>query len=153
MPRKSAASRTTPVAVRYSAPHLAPPAELSPAERAEWTRAVNSLPAAFFGREQTALLVRFVRHTTRAEALDALLASCDPAADLERFAKLSRLAAEESRIALSLARSLRLTVQSRSHPVSAARAAAGGSERTPEDDEAAILRLVAQAKERRHGTQ
>jgi hypothetical protein len=116
MPRKSHAERMVKMAVTPNPivePRLPVPAELSPAERGLWAQVTSALPANFLKREQGELLVRYVRHATRARELDALAAACDPEVDLDRLAKLVQLAGSESRTALAFARSLRITNQAR----------------------------------------
>ena len=83
------------------------------------------------------MLLRYCRHTARAGMLDALLGKADPAADLLAFTRLAAAAREETRLALGLARSLRLTVQARVHPATAGRAAAAAA---PVQSVDAILR-------------
>jgi hypothetical protein len=131
MPRRSQAALAVAPLVSASIrePRIAAPAGLNEAERAAWAAIVNRLPATWFAKEQTGLVVAHVRHLVRADALAALLAGVDPVADWDRYAKVSRLALEETRAVFSTGRALRLTPQARTHPTTAAhRAAAAGAQ-------------------------
>ena len=112
-------------------PRLAAPCALTPAESDVWQRTVSSLPPEWLKADQGPVLERYVKHVVRAQALEALIAAADPAFDLDRYAKLVTLAGAETSRILSLARSLRLTVQSRLHAVTAGSRAA--AERTQPD--------------------
>ena len=125
MPRQSRAARSIPPPIGRSTPLLAAPTDLSPTERAEWRRAVDAMPAGFFGQEATPMIARYVRHLRRAAELDALLGHTDPGGDLMRYTRIAAAAREESRLALTLGRALRLTPASRTPAVTAARAVAG----------------------------
>jgi hypothetical protein len=107
------------------APSLAVPSHLTAAEGEVWRATVSALPAGWLAREMGPLLERFCCHTVRARCIEALLVQTDPMADLQDYAKLSRLAGEESGRILALGRALRLTVQSRVHPATAGTRAAG----------------------------
>lgn len=121
MPRKSAAALAmAPLTPRHVTPRLAVPAMLANAEGDVWRATVGALPAQWFGIEQAPLLERYCRHVVRSRCLETLLRDSDPAADLDRYTKLARLVGEESGRILALARSLRLTVQSRTHATTAA---------------------------------
>jgi hypothetical protein len=124
MPRRSTASLIIAAPIKAPAPRLPVPATLTDAERSVWQETVAALPASWFGAEQGALLERYCRHVVRARCLEALLRDVDPAGDLDRYARLARLAGEESGRILALARSLRLTLLARTHAVTAANAAA-----------------------------
>ena len=132
---------------------LAAPSTLTPAESDVWQRTVSCLPPEWLKADQGPVLERYVKHVVRAQALEALIAAADPVVDLDRYAKLVTLAGAETSRILSLARSLRLTVQSRLHPVTAgSRAASAMPARTPDDDRAAVLACVADARARKGGS-
>jgi hypothetical protein len=111
--------------IRALPPALVPPATLTPAESEAWRQTVSALPAGWLSREQGPLLERYVKHLLRAQCLEQLIAATDPTIDLDVFSKLSRLAGEESGRILALARSMRITVQSRIQPATAGNRAAG----------------------------
>jgi transposase InsO family protein len=56
---------------------------------------VDALPSSWFAAEHSALLVSYCNHVTRAAQIEAG-ANLDPLADLNKFVKLSKLAAGES---------------------------------------------------------
>ena len=126
MPRRSLAALTTrPVATRTLPSRLRVPSGLSPTEREVWAAITAGLPGDWF-QWQGDLLERYSRHVARARTLEALIAATDPASDLDRFRKLAQLVGDETRTILALARSMRLTAQSRQNPTTAYRRAAGG---------------------------
>ena len=108
-----------------------------------WRLTVAALPGEWFRSDQAPLLDRYARHVARAGVLEAMLAATDPVADLVRYGKLSALSGQETGRILALARSLRITNQSRIHPVTAGnRAASAVPARTPDDDARAVAELV-----------
>lgn len=112
--RKSEASlAVVPAPIRHEAPRLAAPCGLTAAELAVWRLTVSALPSGHFSAEQAPLLERFCIHTVRARSLDALLATLDAVADLDRYDKLARLVSQETGRMFAAGRALRLTNQSR----------------------------------------
>jgi len=57
---------------------------------------VDALPSSWFAAEHSAVLVSYCNYVTRAAQIEAALANLDPLADLNKFDKLSKLAAGES---------------------------------------------------------
>ena len=125
MARKSFAALATPTPIPYRKPHLAPPCGLSPAASGIWRQIVVELPPNYFGSDTGLLLERYCTHIARCRRIETLIAEAEGAAelDLAQFERLSQMARAESAAAASLARALRLTIQSR-HPVTTARQAA-----------------------------
>ena len=125
MARKSFAALATPTPIPYRKPHLAAPSGLKPAESDVWRQVVTALPPNYFGSDTGPLLERFCIHIARCRRFETLIAEAEaaPALDLDLFDRLAKAARAESAAAASLARALRLTIQSR-HPVTTARQAA-----------------------------
>ena len=125
MARKSFAALATPTPIPYGKPRLAAPCGLSPAASGIWRQIVTELPPNFFGSDTGLLLERYCTHLARCRRIETLIAEAEGAAelDLAQFERLSQMARSESAAAASLARALRLTIQSR-HPVTTARQAA-----------------------------
>jgi hypothetical protein len=90
---------------------LPPPATLTPAQAEVWRSVVSGLPGDWFSTEHTALLAQYCRHTARADAIEARLAEL--AVDDPDFGRLAKLAVGETAKIAMLARSMRLTQQSR----------------------------------------
>ena len=126
MPRLSSAARATPAPIRHLPPHLEAPKGLRAAERDVWRRTVGALPADWFKAEGVPILTTFCRLTVQSDRLANLIAACD-ASDLDRYSRLLRLAGELSGRILALARSMRLTQQSRLHVETAGRRAASAA--------------------------
>ena len=129
MPRKSTnAMSVAPVLDASKARERPPPAEgLSESEKAVWRRVAAAMPAAWFGREHLDLLARYCQHTARADKFNRMASQFEPAdigeqIDLEDLDRVSRMADRESRAALALARSMRITHQAQQDPKTAARA-------------------------------
>lgn len=113
--RKSAASLSV-VSTVTTLQRLAPPAELTDAQRQIWLATVNSKPAEWFGEEHLPILREYVRHIVTAEVLTQQIDEFDPAwmADddgLKRYDKLTGMRAREAGVINTLARSMRLTQQ------------------------------------------
>lgn len=113
--RKSAASLSVVGSVT-TLQRLAPPAELTDAQRQIWLATVNSKPAEWFGEEHLPILREYVRHVVTAEFLTKQIEEFDPAwmADdegLKRYDKLTGMRAREAGVINTLARSMRLTQQ------------------------------------------
>ena len=126
-PRSSAELAVVPPIVAER-PRLPGPATLTDAEREVWRESVGAMPSAWFPPETAPLLERYCRHVVRSRCLEALLCDVDPMTDLDRYGKLSRLAGEETGRILAVARSLRLTTQSR---IAAATAGSRAGQRRP----------------------
>lgn len=99
------------------ATRLAPPASLSPAQKAVWLTVVNSKPADWFGDEHGPLLAQYCRHKVQADIVAQQLENFDPAwlADddgLKRYNRLLAMNERESRAMTALLRTMRLTQQS-----------------------------------------
>jgi hypothetical protein len=92
-----------------------------------WRDVVDSLPADhWLGRESHEILAAYCRHTIRQRLLSAELAKAPADAfrtktGFGHYDKLAGACERETRIALALARSLRLTPQSRVRPEVAGR--------------------------------
>ena len=105
-----------------------PPSDLTPEQKALWHEITARMPPDWFDAPSQPLLAAYVRHVCRARHLaraldDAPHDALHDDAKLAHFDKLSRAAERETRAALTLARSLRLTQQSRYDPRAAHRAA------------------------------
>jgi len=125
MPRKSFAALAAPTPIPYAKPRLAAPCGLNPAASGIWRQIVTELPPGYFGSDTGLLLERLCIHLDRCRRFEALIAEAEaaPELDLDLFDRLAKAARAESAAAASLARALRLTIQSR-HPVTAGRQAA-----------------------------
>lgn len=135
MPRKSAAALSVAPAPVSRPARPKPHDSLTDAERAVWERVVSSVPAGYITPAQDGILADMCRHEVRAADLaDAINRfSLNPADydSVKALDKLTAMAAREGAAALSCARSLRLTNQSRIHPETAGRA---DHKRTPDID-------------------
>lgn len=114
--RKSAAS----LAVVGATPihRVAPPEGLGTEQKAVFLSVVNSMPADWFGAEHLPLLVAYCRHVVTANVVAREIEAFQPewmATDegLERYEKLMKMAQRESASINGLARSMRLTHQSK----------------------------------------
>jgi len=104
----------TPLAVDK---RLAPPSNLTPAQKSEWVSIINSMPADWFGPENAASLLQYCRHRVQADTLSKKIENFDPAwlddeDGLRRYDKLSAMFERETRALNALMRSMRLTQQS-----------------------------------------
>lgn len=106
-----------------SVPRLAAPAHLSRSLRGIWYAVTSALPAEWFGPEQAPLLERYCYHVERSRQMEAILARSNPLKNATVFCRLARAAAAETRTVATLARSMRLTQQSRMRAETAARSA------------------------------
>ena len=140
MPRRSAASLTTlrPSFDRPEPARLAIPGDLSPAERGEWCRVVDTLPGDYFEPAQAALLRQYVNLAVQGDRLRAALADLDPAQDVKQYAALTRLLVSVTTSTRNHATALRITTQARTR----AEQAADLAERRPIDVTRAIERLT-----------
>ena len=124
-PPSTASLAIVTVPIRSVEAPLSVPASLTAPEAAVWRQTIAALPRAWLRGEQGPILERYCKHVVRAQCLETLIAATNPASDLDVFAKLMRLAGEETARILALSRSMRLTSQSRIHPVTAGARAAG----------------------------
>ena len=136
--RKSAEAKVAPKPVALSTKRPAPPSSLTADQAEVWQKVVSCYPADYFRPSERDLLVAYCRHTVEAGRLSRLVDSVpDDAvkADLDTFTKLLAARDREVRAATALARSMRITHQSRVHKDSAARAV----ERAESEDAGSVL--------------
>lgn len=115
--RKSAAALAV-VVTPLQAMRPPPPAELTEEQGEEWRSVVSRMPADWFTREHFAMLSSYCRHVCRERSLSKLIDEfqmewCRKAGGSERLDKLLAMAERETRSVLALARSMRLTHQSK----------------------------------------
>ena len=113
----------------------APPAHLTPEQAAVWAATVRTEDAAQFATAATSqMLEEYCRRVVLCQQLSALIADQPPSALLgdegAAFDRLLRAREREARAVVALARSLRVTNQSRITPG----AAGSGDGLPPEDD-------------------
>lgn len=116
--RKSVAEQVTAVVVGFPQ-RPAPPAELTAEQAKVWKRIVASRSPDYFPAETHALLKQYCRAVTAAETIARLISEAD-ISDLKEYDRLLRMAERQSKQITALARSMRLTHQSRYTPHSAA---------------------------------
>lgn len=128
--RKSAAS----LAVVTSLPgqRHEPPGELTDDQAAIWRSVVATKPTDWFGEDTHPLLSAYCRHIVAAQVLAEAIDTFNPAwlADeegLKRYDRLLAMRERETRATTALARSMRLTQQSRYDHKTANTAANGSS--------------------------
>ena len=95
-----------------------PPDDLTEEQASEWRAVVSRMPGDWFCREHFALLASYCRHVCRERALAKIIdefqmAWCKKAGGAEKLNLLSGMAARETRTVMALARSMRLTHQSK----------------------------------------
>lgn len=92
-----------------------PPAELNGQERDVWNATVNAHPGGWIARDSFPILIQYCRHTVRALRIAQLIQQEEDEDDFnpDRWAKLLDLQNRETKTILALARSMRLTHQSR----------------------------------------
>ena len=95
-----------------------PPAELVDEEQAVWDQVVNAHSGDWISKDQTPLLVQYYRHVVSARRVSQLIHSIEGAEDFDMSEYFAALAAQdrESRTLSALARSMRITNQSRYIP-------------------------------------
>lgn len=96
---------------------LAPPADLTAAQKGVWVSLVNARPADWFGDEHIGMLAQYCRHKVQADLIAQQIEQFDPAwlvddDGLKRFDKLGAMLERETRCMNALLRSMRLTQQS-----------------------------------------
>lgn len=98
---------------------------MTAAERPIWNRVSGAMPSGWFKREQIDLLRAFCQHAARSDKFNRM-ASAFEAGDVGEQIELadrdriSKMADRESRAALALARSMRITHQAQIRPETAA---------------------------------
>lgn len=118
--KPSAASlQVAPVAVLQPGRPAAPD-DLSDRERALWRSVTGAMPPDYFRLEHRPQLRDYVRHLARGERFDRLIADADDRLIVE-LDRLCRMRERETRAALALARSLRLTMTAQIRPETAGR--------------------------------
>lgn len=124
--RVSAEAKTTPVVVRGDFNRKAePPDDLTDAQKKIWRETVASEASDTFGTAATkAILKDYCRHRAEAERLSEAIDTFKTewlknSEGIKRYSQLTRTRAEETRAATNMARSLRLTNQSRYNPSTA----------------------------------
>jgi hypothetical protein len=112
-------------------PRAAPPSELSAFETEVWIAVTNTKPADWFQADSVAMLRAYCRHVYQAHKIDQQMDEIigRPFADKEghsavgaQFDALTRMRERETRAIMALARSMRLTQQSRVEAKTAATA-------------------------------
>lgn len=125
--RKSRFTRAAPTAA--PARPVAVPEGMPDDAAAIWRRVAIALPGGWFGPEHLDMLAAYCLHAAAASRFQLELA--DMAVDtscpdsIMAANRLSGMAERESRAALAMARSMRITHQSQTRPEDAARATAG----------------------------
>ena len=123
--RKSSAElAVVPVALAVRRPP--PPGDLTERQAQVWRDTVATMPAGWFNRSHTPLLVSYCRHVCRAADLEKVLReTMAPGSDatVDDADRLLKMAERETRAITACARSLRLTIQSQMHARTAGRAA------------------------------
>lgn len=114
--KKSVASLAVASAVGIDR-RIAPPAELTAAQKAVWVCLVNARPADWFGDEHLGMLAQYCRHKVQSDLIAQQIEKFNTSwlADeegLKRFDKLGAMLERETRAMNSLMRSMRLTQQS-----------------------------------------
>jgi hypothetical protein len=90
----------------------APPRELTKAEADQWRAIVSRMPSSWFSVENLPLLSDYCRRICRARVIAEQIDACE-LDNLKRYAALQKMAHLETNAMIALARSLRLTLQSR----------------------------------------
>jgi hypothetical protein len=111
MPRKSAASLAIIPMGLPQRPE--PPAHLTKAQATLWQKIVGQMPTDWLIAGSAPLLTAYVRHVATADLLARAINATDPDTDLPRYAKLTEMAARESKALCSLSTKLRLAPSNR----------------------------------------
>jgi hypothetical protein len=141
-PADESAAELSVVAIDVHQYRPEPPPELVGRAAQIWRDIVSTLPAGWLTRANEPLLLAYCRHIATAEHLASLLDKVEgpfQPEGLKQFDKLPRMRDRESKVALALARAMRLTQQTQMHPRTAGRAVtnSGGQklwERKPWED-------------------
>lgn len=125
--RKSAAALSVVSSIPGSRPE--PPAELTEEQAEVWRSVVQTKPAEWFTDDSHPLLVAYCKHVTTARVLSQQIDRFEPEWLKEddgpdRYKRLLDMREKETRAVTSLARSMRLTQQSRYDTSKAGRHAA-----------------------------
>jgi hypothetical protein len=121
MPKKSAADLTIiPATPRDN--RLPTPTDLSETERALWASIVNAKPADWFDADSAPVLKEYVRAASACDLLAGVVARALASGDVKAMRQALNVRDQESRRCAILATKLRLTIQSRYSPKSAATA-------------------------------
>ena len=133
--RKSSASVTAaPAVVRASTSWATPPEALDSAAQAVWRRLVAAMPSGWFKAEHLDMLTAYCRHVAAADRFGQLRDEADinPADgdSVMNANRLSTMAERETRAALALARSMRITHQATVEPKTAGRRLANSGRST-----------------------
>jgi len=134
MPRKSATELALNAVIPLRIDNRPePPADIPALQQEFWRAIVASKPADWFDAGSLPLLRALVGHIATLEQIEIQFAAPLNLSEdgLSILDKLSRLRDRESRALASLSTKLRLTIQSRYTPQSAATAARGGGTRKP----------------------
>jgi hypothetical protein len=121
---------------RKSAAHLAivapiptgrpqPPPDLTEEQSEVWRSTAAALPPDWFARETLPVLAQYCRHVCRARWLAKWVDKNAPSMGMPELDKGLAMCERESRAVLAHARSLRLTLQSRTDPKTAGRHSGG----------------------------
>jgi len=132
--RKSVASLATISKITDARPPV--PEGMPEVQAKIWRATVNRLPYDYFQAEHLPLLKAYVQHVAIGEQLARQIAKFEGtwltmADGLEHFDRLTRCLEREHRMAVSLARSLRLTHQSRYDRTVAGKVTRPGLDRMP----------------------
>ena len=124
--RKSGASLETVVSVTGKPARPAAPDCLTANQAAVWQMVVKSMPADWFGAETHPLLKQYCRHVITAREVDKLISEhLAGELDLKVYNRLLIMRSRESAALTALARTMRMTQQSRIDPKTAGRRIAG----------------------------
>ncbi len=120
--RKSGASLETVVCVTGKPARPAAPDYLTTDQAEVWKSVVKSMPADWFGAETHPLLSQYCRHVITAREVDKLISEhAAGELDIPRYNKLLIMRSRESAAMTALARTMRMTQQSRIDPKTAGR--------------------------------
>lgn len=128
MPRKSASALATPPVADVSARRPAPPTTLTAPQAEVWVSVLSTYPADHFRPAERDLLALYCKHIVEAQRLSRLVETITDdtikaaGEAMDVYLKLLRARDTETKAATSLARSMRITHQSRvsKHQASAA---------------------------------
>jgi hypothetical protein len=102
-----------------------PPPDLTEEQAEVWRSTAAALPHDWFPRETLPILAQYCRHVCRARWLAKWLDKNAPGMTVAELDKGLAMSERESRAVLAHARSLRLTLQSRTDPKTAGRHSGG----------------------------
>ena len=126
--RKSAAEQSVaPLAAVKDSKQPDTQHELKGRALAVYRAAISSFPSGHFSAGELPQLAAYARHVARGEDMERRIDDFD-GDDMAELDRLTRMAERESRVSLALARTLRLTQQTRRQPISAGRAVQSAGE-------------------------